>query len=133
MNQDEFNESFHGKPEPIEEHPRVQYQTSVSALEKAHDSAVYAGRIMLGAATGAIGFGGLTFLYASKDDAVTATLCGIIAATLGAGAAYARRQGGQYLRLETQLRVKHSGIKATYDRHLKEEDLNQRRSQGHNV
>lgn len=133
MNEQEFNESFHGKQRPIEEEPRVAYQLSMSAMEKAAESARYAGRLMLGSGIGALAFGGFTINYASEQDTVTATLCGIIAAAMGAGAMYARHRAGKYNCEGTRLRMNHARVKVAYDTYLKEEDLNQRRSQGHNI
>lgn len=133
MNQDEFNQAFHGKPEPTEEHPRQKYYASVSALEEKIAQASFSGRVMLGSLAGTLGFGTLTLTYAKQEDTVTATLCGLITLGLSLGTAYARSKTAQYQKERTQLVIKHIPIKYAYDQHIKEEGLNQRRSQGHEI
>ncbi|RJQ21396.1 hypothetical protein C4580_02550 [Candidatus Woesearchaeota archaeon] len=129
MNEDEFWSAYRAaEPQPRPD-PRQAYYASLNALEEIAARATYAGRVMLGSALASIAFGTITASAIHQDDIRTGTLAGLLAGGFALGAAYARHKAGQHLCEETQLRIKHIPIKAAYDAQLKQEDLNQRRSQ----
>ncbi len=133
MNEEQFWESYRGSQQPTSEDPRQKYYASINALEEKIAQASFSGRVMLGSIAATLGFGTLTLMYAKQEDTVTATLCGLITFGLGIGAAYARNKTAHYRNERTQLVIKHIPIKYAYDQHIKEEGLNQRRSQGHEI
>lgn len=129
MNPDEFETAYRGYPSDIAQ----IFQQSDQRIKDCKADKNHKGRLMLASGLASIVFAGIAFAYASRDNTQTAAYCGAISGALALGAYYSRQKAGEAWRLENQLILKHIPIKAAHQEYLKQQDLNQKRSHGHQV